>query len=631
MLLRCIALERFRQLDQHEYTFKPGLNLIKGPNEAGKTTLQEAILFALLGNPRHTTLERAKSVDDHISWGKNKRFIITLDFTDNSGIAYRLVKDWDSQSACLTNLQTREEENDIDSIHQAISELLGHGSLKLLQSTVCVEQDAIDEIAAGRREIGDQLQSIVTGGDAEEATASAVLRDLDCKIAETKRGWQTTALKNPGPIKVKRDEIARLEKQLSQIRPQVGQAEQAQEQLIVLDTRINEIREELTASQALKELCNRHLEWEDKRNTWRGREEELEAKLEQIEKAQKQVDEAGQPPDESLKSRLPMIPLIIAGTGCLLLLVGIVIGALGLLAASKPTLVIIGVLTALPGLLMCVGGLIWLTVALGRSRIGSGIAAQARIDALLGEKPLEELVEQRKEASRHRRDAEEALESSEMRRAAQVTPLEYEELKQDADHLEKELSEKEQERIKCETRCEVASYTPEDIHCLEENKAAAERSLTYLEERLSIYQLARDVIQEAKNKTMRSARDELEPRIAAYLREITRGRYDSVEADDDLNLRVFSREKGDWVAPESNELSQGTVDQLYLAARLALLDLLYHDAKLPLLLDDPFVKFDPDRCRQALTLCGKIAQDHQVLLFTCHDDYDAAADWIVEL
>ena len=122
---------------------------------------------------------------------------------------------------------------------------------------------------------------------------------------------------------------------------------------------------------------------------------------------------------------------------------------------------------------MCVGGLIWLAVTLGRSRTGGGIAAQARIDALLGGKTLEELIAQRKEASRHRRDAEEALESPEMRRAAKVTPLEYEELKQNVDRLEEELSEKKQERIRCETRCEVASYTLEDIHCLEENKAAA--------------------------------------------------------------------------------------------------------------------------------------------------------------
>jgi recombinational DNA repair ATPase RecF len=44
MLLQRIALERFRQFDQQEYTFQPGLNIIKGPNEVGKTTLQEAIL-----------------------------------------------------------------------------------------------------------------------------------------------------------------------------------------------------------------------------------------------------------------------------------------------------------------------------------------------------------------------------------------------------------------------------------------------------------------------------------------------------------------------------------------------------------------------------------------------------------
>jgi uncharacterized protein YhaN len=130
---------------------------------------------------------------------------------------------------------------------------------------------------------------------------------------------------------------------------------------------------------------------------------------------------------------------------------------------------------------------------------------------------------------------------------------------------------------------------------------------------------------------MRLARDELEPRIGVYLSRITQGCYDKVEADDDLNLRVFSQEKGDWVTPDSGELSRGTVDQLYLAARLALLDLLYRDTKPPLLLDDPFVKFDPERRGQAMALCKEIAQDHQVLLFTCSDAYNIFADNVIDL
>jgi uncharacterized protein YhaN len=73
------------------------------------------------------------------------------------------------------------------------------------------------------------------------------------------------------------------------------------------------------------------------------------------------------------------------------------------------------------------------------------------------------------------------------------------------------------------------------------------------------------------------------------------------------------------------------VDQLYLAARLALLDLLYRDTKPPLLLDDPFVKFDPDRREQAMELCKEIAQDHQILFFTCHNVYDAIAGYVVNL
>ena len=724
MILQRIALERFQQLDGREYVFQPGLNLIKGPNEAGKTTLQTAILFALLGNPRHTTLDRVKRVADYISWGENRPFSITLDFTDEGETPYRLKKDWDAQNVCLTNLQTGARDEDIDSVHQTISEILGYGSLKLLQSTVCVEQDAIDEISTGQREISDQLQSIVTGGGTDEATVSAVLIDVGAKIAEMVRGWRTHAPRNPGPIKVKRDEIDDLKQWLSDIGPQVERVEQAKEQLITLETRIEEIVRELTPRRSLKEVCDSRFGLERERDEWQGREKLLETRIEQIEDAQKRIDQASeeigtysgfdtleleaeqqlqslhqrveilrednerksanleqlkteQPTESGTRPGLPVVYLVGAGTGFVLLLIGVAVG----LTNSLP----VGLLVGLLGLLMGIGCAIRLLtdprrppmeepsvditsreaelaenqgdlqvatakliealdqlectswdefsqkLAEYKRCLSQQEKAEIQRDTLLGDQTLEVLTEERRMTSRHRHDAVEALEEPEMQRSREITALQYETLKQAIEHLEVDLDEKKQKQRDYQIRSEVADYSIEDVHRLEEQKAVAERSLSHLNERLAVYQLARDVIEEAKEQTMRSARDQLEPRIGAHFRRITQGRYTRVEADDELRLSVFSQDKGDWIKAESGKLSKGTVDQLYLAVRLALLDLLFRDAKPPLLLDDPFVKFDSDRREQAMKLCKEISQDHQILFFTCHDLYGTVADWVVSL
>ncbi len=69
------------------------------------------------------------------------------------------------------------------------------------------------------------------------------------------------------------------------------------------------------------------------------------------------------------------------------------------------------------------------------------------------------------------------------------------------------------------------------------------------------------------------------------------------------------------------ELSAGTVDQLYLAVRLALSELLISDKNNPppLIFDDAFVRFDDHRLALALELLRKMAGDRQILIFTCQN------------
>ena len=78
-------------------------------------------------------------------------------------------------------------------------------------------------------------------------------------------------------------------------------------------------------------------------------------------------------------------------------------------------------------------------------------------------------------------------------------------------------------------------------------------------------------------------------------------------------------------------LSQGTLDQFYLAARLALVRQVTQLKNPPLVFDDPFITFDDARARQALGLLKAMARDHQVIYLTCSSRYDAVADVVLQL
>ena len=81
----------------------------------------------------------------------------------------------------------------------------------------------------------------------------------------------------------------------------------------------------------------------------------------------------------------------------------------------------------------------------------------------------------------------------------------------------------------------------------------------------------------------------------------------------DEKLEVKVGWNGDYVLLE--RLSAGTIDQVYFALRLAVADLLLGKDEVPLLLDDSFAMYDDTRVKAALT---EAAKRSQILLFTCH-------------
>ena len=105
-------------------------------------------------------------------------------------------------------------------------------------------------------------------------------------------------------------------------------------------------------------------------------------------------------------------------------------------------------------------------------------------------------------------------------------------------------------------------------------------------------------------------------RTAEIFSALTGGRYDKVLLSRDLSLSA--EPVGDPMSRSIQLLSQGTADQLYLAVRLAICDMvLPAEKRVPLVLDDALVTFDDDRLRAALDYLLSESENRQILLFTC--------------
>ena len=127
-----------------------------------------------------------------------------------------------------------------------------------------------------------------------------------------------------------------------------------------------------------------------------------------------------------------------------------------------------------------------------------------------------------------------------------------------------------------------------------------------------------DLAQDTMTSLSTSIRDSfglyLNKTASQLIAGITGGIYSSMSIDQNLN--VFMNTPTRLVPIE--QVSSGTMDQIYLAVRLAAAKLVQNGTDtMPLIFDDSFTLYDDDRLKTALKwLAG--AYQNQIIIFTCH-------------
>jgi len=707
MILRRVRIRRFKGFQDTTLTFGPGLNVIQGPNESGKTTVMEALFAALLVNPAQPPAGFADLVRP---WGEERLGEIVLEF-EVDGAGYLVRKDLEAGTALL---QPQEGKGALDSpreIQQRILDWLGLPGEGAFRSSAFVAQGEMARITDDRHLIGTRLARILSGSGTEDVEAALRWIEERGRLPEG-RGARDGRDDRLEDLVAQQQELARKEeraqalwtelrtvgRQLEDLeRQMVVRMDQvnAAEQQAVLQRRVDDLEKELREHRDLLLRLDRHqtrlasLEARQKafaeqnqaalqamvaaRRTAQGLQQAVSTGRQQLQREEGTL--------EQLATRIHRAR---GRTG-----VGLVLTTLGVAA------VLLGLLLPQlrgtpPGWAAVAAGIVAFVLALrSRGRVGEAEALYRRQEGRVLDlrRKVEKAAEEMQAAERDLQTrlgslGAESVEAVEQRFAAYMEAARQQEetrlviqqllagrprerIEERIAAIERELGdvrarlqgiaggtrvpEPMRDRLVRETQAlqrEAGSLRerkariegmlagvldrPEAREAIEERIAALRQREARAAEAAEVLAFTRRMIEEARRQSFFPARELLERRAGEYMKVATGNGYQRVSLEErSLIPRVWVEAARGWKGPQN--LSQGTVDQLYLSLRLALLEVICQGRTPPLFLDEPFVHFDPDRAQGVLALLEAAARERQVFLFTSWPRQDLRADRVIAL
>jgi DNA repair exonuclease SbcCD ATPase subunit len=715
-----LQLRNVRRHADLDLPLAPGLTVIRGPNESGKSTIQRALELALT---RRVT-SGSGDVDGMRSWssGEEDRPWVRLEFEQDDIDG---VQKGSLEKAFRGNKGTVRLEADGETItdparaDEVLAELTGIPSEAFFRSTASVRHHELDGLARDEAALRDRLQASISGADRGTSRARRTL-ERAIQMLNSKGD------KNPGQLKAAEAGLAAAsaaqrngEAALEQLEKDRDLLAQAREDRAAAEAELTEQRSMLEKARLAERLVTERDQAQERFKRYStavdvGREiDELEAShpssnglptlreaLAKVRAADMRIREikaalAGEvevqfemkvpTPRAWRPTAIVAMVLILGGVGIALAdQLGVLSGALpSISVGSGPGAAALPGAALLAGLLVLFGAILALVgrrqriraqdvrknkdmrsqeierrlrgrsmleqelqmeevtlsnllaalelpdlaavealVAAEEAHIGQIIRLRAQLEGLVGRESTETLPEMRDKAAL---DVEQKSGAFEQLGPIAREPRARERLEVAVTDADRALDLARDTEAEAKARVEQNAVDAEEVAGHAEEAARWSEQLELLQRRARVYEATMKALDIAERATIRTATRYLERRMISDVERVTAGRYRRVQVDDqDLSLRVYAPERGDWV--DVSQLSQGTLDTVYLAARIGLVRLVTGDRRPPLVLDDPFVTLDDERAQRALELLRDVSSDFQVIYLTTSNRYDEAAD-----
>ena len=609
MKIDYLKINGFGKLNHKELKLNKNINIIYGKNEAGKSTILNFITSMFYGVSKTKDGKDISNYEKYIPW-KTEEFSGKIEYTLDNGKNYEVYRDFKKKTPIIYNEKNQDISLDfnmdknkgIDFIFEqtGISE-------ETFKNTVITAQNEIKISKNIQNTLVQKMSNIVSSGN--ENISFKKTMDKINKLQNENIGTDRTLSK---PVNIVNQKIESL----------IKEKEELEEYKTILESSIGEldyVQKSETEEEAKLELFRKI---KDNLEEYKLKSAEIdivkkikddyEEKIEQLEnkidkKAKKQII-------NEKKSFLQFYILII-----MFLIFSIVIFILKLHIALPVTFLIVSIL---------LGIVTFIKSSKFKKDKKSKINEIEELESRITQE-ISILENNINEQENKIRTKEEQLEQNKLENNNKLknefeNRIDYNFLDMVFDmHLEEimvSIANKE-DRLNA-LKLESQTKNNEKIQMQEkiDNLVKIEEELENLvQERNNLlklnnsFNIAKECMEEAYQKVRNNVSPEFTDKLCNMISKILSGNYENINFNDETGLTV-EIEDGRYIPVE--RLSQGTIDQMYLALRLSSIEVISKE-NLPIILDETFAYFDDDRLKNILKFINDYYENKQVIIFTC--------------
>ena len=619
MIINKLKINEYGKLHNKEIELSNNINIIYGNNESGKSTLFNFIINSLYGISKNKKGRDISDFDKYLPWGKEE-FSGKIEYELDNKEKYEIYRDFKKKNPIIYNKNHEDisKEFNIDKNkgnqffeeQTKINENIFLSTFAIMQKEVKLEKDVQNLLI-------QKISNIISTGKHNTSYKKAIER-----INKRQTDEIGTSRTRGKPINVINEKLTKIEQEKSELGKEVNIKQEKEESKKSLE----EISEHKTYERnILKEIINiknnQKIE-QEKINIKNNIADDNENKINYLEKEKSELEkEEKNLLNSKIKNKKKLLNKKILICLILFILMNIV---QFIFVKNKLINYIFSITTATILIFYLLSNKIKnknnkKIILNKKQEIENKINSleneikvlknnKNNIEKEIEKNKLENNLKKKSEIEKIKNKYNDIFSEKEI-----IEIINYENPENEIDEIEKNINN---DKIKVET-INIELKNIEDK--IERYSTIEEERRNLLEERKNIetlersMQIAKDTLTSAYEEMKNNINPQFVKQLSINISKITNEKYKNIIFNDKDGL-IIELENGQYIS--ADRLSVGTIEQIYLALRFAIL-MEITEEKIPVFLDEAFAFYDTDRLKDTLKYFNSEFKDRQIIIFTC--------------